>query len=249
MLAIHDSGTRAKVVNAAFPDAVNPILSKAGIAPTIGAGNIGNLIPTLRRALALHFNCEFDEIDLRMVAHHVVGNAIASYGHPDGAPFLLCVKRNGEDVSRQLDTADVFRLFLTDLRRTRGVTGQVMAASCVAMMVKAVTGEDVVSTHAPGPAGLPGGYPVDVSSSGVSVTPPAGHSLTDCIAVNEAAQRYEGIAKIESDGTVRFEHEQMAVLTREFGYRCSVMQLHDVDDWADELDARYAEYARVAAAA
>ena len=44
MQAVKASGISAKTVNAAFPDAVNPILARVGLAPDIGVGNVANLI-------------------------------------------------------------------------------------------------------------------------------------------------------------------------------------------------------------
>ena len=52
MQAVKQTGLDIKVVNSAFPDAVGPILSKVGMAPNIGIGNVANPVPPLRTALA-----------------------------------------------------------------------------------------------------------------------------------------------------------------------------------------------------
>jgi len=52
MQAVKASGIATKTVNAAFPDAVNPILARIGLAPDIGVGNVANLVPAVRLSIA-----------------------------------------------------------------------------------------------------------------------------------------------------------------------------------------------------
>ncbi len=57
-------------------------------------------------------------------------------------------------------------------------------------------------SHVPGPEGLVGGYPVRLSKDGVKVFLPEGVTREKAIQINEEAQKWDGIEKIEEDGTV-----------------------------------------------
>ena len=65
MQAVKASGIAAITVNAAFPDAVNPILSRVGLAPDIGVGNVANLIPAVRGASARLLECAPVDVQVR----------------------------------------------------------------------------------------------------------------------------------------------------------------------------------------
>ena len=59
-------------------------IATVGLAPYVGAGNIANTIPTMRRAAAFLLGQSVESVDVRFVAHHFVGNYIASYGETGG---------------------------------------------------------------------------------------------------------------------------------------------------------------------
>ncbi|WP_416460820.1 NAD-dependent epimerase/dehydratase family protein [Rubrivivax gelatinosus] len=239
MLAVAQSSQRPVVVNVAFPDAVNAALGRVGLAPAVGAGNIANAIPTLRRAAAAQLECRPEEIDLRFVAHHYASNAIASTGSPGQAPVILRVFRGGRDVSGEVDEEALFRSFVQEFRRTRGVPGQVVAATNAFAMVQALFADRMSHLHAPGPQGCVGGYPVLVGQGRVSLDLSDAVQRSDAERVNEAGQRLEGIESIGEDGEIRFTDRNMDVMHRILGYRHSRMHVDDVDDFADELQARY----------
>jgi len=108
MRAVRVSGTAAPVVNASFPDAVNPALATVGLAPLIGAGNIANLVPTLRRAAGAMLGVAPDGFQLRFAAHHYACNAISSHGHAEGAPTVLGVRLSDDAPAVPLDPAALF---------------------------------------------------------------------------------------------------------------------------------------------
>lgn len=145
MRAVKATSQHPFVINTAFPDSVNPVLAQAGLAPSVGAGNLANAVPTLRRAAAKLLDTDPDRVEVRFVAHHYVGNRIATYGDPGGAPFHLSILADGAEVTGCLDTSSLFRLFVSALRRQRGVPGQVMAASSVVAVLRAMTCSSRVS--------------------------------------------------------------------------------------------------------
>lgn len=72
MQAVKKSGVAPKVVNAAFPDLVNPALDRVGLAPTVGIGNVENAACTLRLAAARMLSVPLRSITVYLVAPHYV---------------------------------------------------------------------------------------------------------------------------------------------------------------------------------
>ena len=242
MQAVRQSGLSIRVVNAAFPDSVNPVLATVGLAPHVGAGNIANIIPTLRRGVAQLCGASFEAVEIRCVAHHFVGNEIASYGNAGGAPYHLQAWIDGEEVTDRFQDDALFALFTGKLKRTRGVPGQVMASSSVAAVVRAIATDSGLFHHAPGPNGLVGGYPLRIGAERIELALPEGLGAAQAESINHAGQRFEGIERIDPSGAVHFTESRMEVLTRTLGYRCQSMELADVGDWADELQTKYRAY-------
>jgi len=60
--------------------------------------------------------------------------------------------------------------------------------------------------------------------------------------INQGGQRFEGIERIDPSGAVHFTESRMQALTRTLGYQCRSMELAEVGDWADELQAKYRAY-------
>lgn len=239
MEAVKMSGCRPWVINVSFPDAVNSILTKVKLGPDVGAGNVGNSIPTLRRAIALATGLDLRSIEVKFVAHHYVGNRIATFGDPGSAPYHLSASSWGEDISHLLSEVEIFKSFTSHLKRTRGIQGQIMAASSAASVAKSIARQDGTLIHVPGPLGLVGGYPVRIIGGSIRLDLPNSLNIERAIEINELAQINEGISKIDDDGTVHFCSRQMDVLRRTIGYECNTMKLSDVDQWASELADRY----------
>jgi len=97
--------------------------------------------------------------------------------------------------------------------------------------------------HAPAPNGLPGGYPVIVGSGGVQPAPIEGLTLAEAITINERSHRFDGIERIEADGTVVFCPAAADVLRVELGYECEQLAPDESEGRAQELIARFREYA------
>ncbi len=245
MRAVATSGTRAPVVNASFPDGVNPALATVGLTPLVGGGNIANLIPTLQRSCAKTLGVDRGDLMLRFAAHHVACNSISSTGTPDPAPYALSVLHHGCEVASEMDHEALFASVVGDFRRVRGVAGQIVAASGVVAVVVALLDFDQTRTiHVPGPNGLPGGYPAQVGAGRVELDCAGSFDETKAISVNNAGALVEGIEAIRPDGTVVFAEPEMAVMTETIGYHCREMRVDDVDLVAAELQARYLSFTK-----
>ena len=70
MKAIKKSGSTVPVVNNAYPDGVNPVLSKAGLPVLVGAGNLDNIVGEIRRKISVAQNVPIGEVTVYLIAEH-----------------------------------------------------------------------------------------------------------------------------------------------------------------------------------
>ena len=239
MQAVKASGTDAKVVNAAFPDAVCPVLSKIGLNPTIGIGNAANVIPTLRGAVALKFKVPVEEIEVSLCTQHYFSHRIPAYGDAGGSPYYFQARVNGTDVRDQYTDDEIFQSVATDFKKFGGAFRQMITASSAVSVLLPMLLDSGQRTHAPGPNGLPGGYPVTVNFDKVSVVLPDDITLEKAIEINNDCQRFDGIDKIDDDGTVHFTEQEMAIMKKMLGYECLTMPLAECEARSEELGQKF----------
>lgn len=99
-------------------------------------------------------------------------------------------------------------------------------------------------SHAPGPEGLVGGYPVNINKDGAKVFIPEGMTREKAIQINEEAQKWDGIERIEQDGTVVFTDEAYTTFKNLLGYDCKEMKVGETEERVKELDKFYKNIAR-----
>lgn len=239
------AGTRAPVIALPFPDAVGPILAGAGLAPELGAGNVGEIAAKLEVLAAARHGVAREAVDVRLVAHHATErhafSAFASLGGiaagPQGPPPLhACVRVEGE----LLATDEVRGLFQAPYALGRGRETHTLTAAVTALTVEALLGDSPRRVHVPAPAGRPGGYPALLSRAGVALDLPDGLSEDDARAVNAVAARWDGIEQIAADGTVTFTAALADATERVLGHRLERVAVDEHDAVADELTARMA---------
>lgn len=235
MLAVRDAGLDPVVVNAAFPDAVNPVLASHGLAPTVGIGNASNAVSGLRIMAAEHLQLPIERTDVRFVAHHYVSHCASGKGSAGGAPYILRVLLDGEDVTAELPE-NPFEALRARYKRCGGRAGMAMTVSSAMAVLRAFLSEGPSGVlHAPGPQGLPGGYPVRVHGKAVELALPADVTREQAIQVNRGGQVFDGIEAIEPDGTVVFAAREMRFMREVLGYDVRRMTLHDSADLAAQL--------------
>ncbi len=243
MRAVRASGISTQVVNAAFPDAVGAVLKTQGLAPTTGIGNVANVVPALRGAVGLLLGAPLADVRIRLFTQHYVSHRVPAVGDSGGAPYHATATVRGVDRTREVDFEQAFGLVATRFQRTGGAFRQLItAASAVAVLQPLLTGQPS-ETHAPAPGGLPGGYAVRVSGEGVQVSLPEGLTLERAVALNADCQRFDGIDRIDADGTVHFTEREMAIMRRMLGYECRTMPLAEAKERAAELGAKYHAFA------
>jgi hypothetical protein len=235
MQAVKQTGLEVTVLNGGIPDNSHEVLGKVGLAPTSGIGNIANTIPPIKQAIAAQLHRPLEQVHVLFFAHTSVVQSLR-VGMTGGAPFHLTAFVNGEDVTAQLDLPAIFsRLPLT---LEHEYTQLLTAASAATVFDVLTTGASTV-VHAPGPNGLPGGYPVQVGKQGLEVVLPRTLTLEEAIRINREGQKLDGIERVENDGTVYFTERNMVILKEMLGYECRRMPLAEVEQWARELRAKY----------
>lgn len=242
MRAVKHSGVKAIVVNCAFPDAVNVVLDKVGLAPDTGIGNVANLVPATRMAIARLAMCSPEMVQVRLIAQHFFSHCVPRAGLPAVANYSLDYRVKGVECTGEFDDALIFDCVRTQFRRLGGIDGQFLTAASAASVIENLFAEDEIPAHAPGPGGLPGGYPVSVGMGRVLLMLPYGVTRAEAIAINQRGQQQDGIHAIQADGTVSFEQEQMAIMETLLGYSASRIALQDVHQWAAELGRKYQEF-------
>lgn len=241
MTAVARSGVAPVVVNAAYPDAVNPALRTRDLAPTVGIGNVMNVVPAVRTAAAMLLAAPVESLQIRLIAHHYISNRLPGSGDTGGAPLHLRIYRDGRDATDRVDLDALFRLLPTEVRRTRGSAGMYVTASSAFAVLTALTSPAPVALHAPGPTGLAGGYPVTVSERGVDLDLPDSCPIDAAVAINEQGQTFDGVQRIEPDGRVVLTELATETLDRLLGHHCAEFDVDDCHEWAAELQARYLE--------
>nr|VFJ99088.1 MAG: hypothetical protein BECKLFY1418B_GA0070995_11363 [Candidatus Kentron sp. LFY] len=240
MQAVKNTGLDCRVVNAAFPDAVHPVLAKWELAPTIGVGHVGDIIPALRKSISLFLKEPVEKVEVLFVAQHYITHFIPRFGYPVDAPCYLKAMVDGSDVTGRLDLHRVYGALTKQLAQT-GTEAQIITATSATRIIEAMANNTRELVHAPGPNGLPGGYPVKVDAKGGAVWLPETLSFEEAIRINEEGQRADGIDRIDMDGTVHFVDKPMGVMKRILGYQCKTMKVEESEGYARELVAKSRE--------
>ncbi|KQY15071.1 hypothetical protein ASE23_26700 [Rhizobium sp. Root73] len=245
MTAVRLANSQATVVNASYPDVVNATLAAEGLAPAVGIGNIANAVPGIRLAAAHMLGVDPIAIEVRFFAQHYVSYRMPSTGGTDGAPYHLTVYVNGREVQpSEIDHDTLFSLVAGRFRRIKGLAGQSVTASSATAMLLALSDRTGQVVHGPGPMGLVGGYPVRISPKGLLIDLPSTLTLDEAIDINRQCQRFDGIESVDEDGTVRFTQKAAGVLRDVLNYDCDAYRPEECEARAEELAARFAEYAR-----
>lgn len=173
--AVAAAAPDALLLNACFPDAVNPVLAALGLPVHCGVGNAAIVAASLQAALGLP-----DQAELAVLAHHVhlhepaeeADEALAWYA---GAP----VEKVGGLLAAQRST---------DPREVNQVTGM-----ATALLLGDLLAGAEVRTNLPGPLGLPGGYPVLLRGRDLDLRLPAGLDRAAAVARNQRMADLDGV--------------------------------------------------------
>ena len=240
MRILHSADYRGLTLIAPFPDVVNCILDRMGLSPTCGIGNVDEIATKVRGLAAVKLAAPIDEVTVSLVGHHALEKC-AFDGSPEPVPYILRVDRNGRDVTKEVEATE---LLMQPFKLPKGPPTHFLTAGSAVRLITALGSDCSVRLHAPGPNGLPGGYPVLASKSGVTVPEIDGLSLPDAIDVNEQSHKFDGIELIEKDGSVVFTENVISVARDELKFNCSRLEPHEVETQAQELLSKFQAYAK-----
>jgi hypothetical protein len=252
MQAVRAADYRGHTVIASFPDIVNVVLGRLGLAPTCGLGNLDEIVAKVRDVAASRLETSPRDVRVLLVAHHALepfvfrnpaepthGSAPAE-PEREPPPYWIRVELTGEDVTAQVDAAGVL---FAPYPLPPGPAWHFLTAGSAVRLIRALVVDGGCLLHVPAPHGLPGGYPAVASRAGVSVANLAGLPAEEAVAINERSHRFDGVEQIERDGTTCFTAGTVAALRETLGYNVERLRPADCDDAADELLARFARYA------
>ena len=183
------------LVNACFPDHVNPILKYLGLPITSGIGNVAMFAGCLR------WRYPQPEHKIQIIGHlyHYFKILGKTHSELDG-PRVWIDGKEVPDVEKTL--ADVFH----DLRSVNDL-GKIineLVGTNSAEVLTALLGNTPVMTHVPGPNGLPGGYPVIMHNGKVELDLPDDCTQEEAIALNKQGGYDMGAAIIDENGFSAF---------------------------------------------
>ena len=229
--ARNESGVASPVVCLPFPDNVGPALEPLGLAPDLGAGNVTETAAKLELLAG-------EGAEARLVMHH----AAQRYAFPDFAslgggevaepPWAAEVRVGGGT----LPDERVRELFHAPWPLPWGRESHDLTAAATAQIVEALLSDDSVRTHAPAPAGRPGGYPLLIGAGRVALDLPASLGEDEAVAINARAARWDGLERVEPDGTLVFTDAVAEATERQLGVRVERVVPSDNDAVADELE-------------
>lgn len=212
MRAIEASGTGPVYLNVSYPDLVNVALARSGPGPSLGVGNIDLLVPAIQHVAARQLSAPMRHVVPYIVAHNHHSFNILTNGTTYGLPFFLRIMLAGTDVTDRFDREALMADVAARSSIPSAAGASTLAAGSLCKVLLAVMTDSGERSHIPGPNGLPGGYPAMLSAMGAQLMLPASLPLAEAVAINEAGQRAEGIAAVETGGRVLYTEEARRVL-------------------------------------
>ncbi len=245
MKAVRASGVDTRVVNSAYPDVTNPSLARVGLAPTVGIGNGDLIAPYVQKTAAELLGVPMRNVSVQMVVHHYHAYTWCRAGTGHDAPHYLKVMVGADDVTPELgDMSEFIAELPRHAMRPAGRHGQFVVAASAVKNIMAIVNDTQELTHAPGPMGLEGGYPIRLGRRGATVVPPKGMSVDQARALNVGAQRFDGIEEIRENGDVIFTPESQETFKEMLGLDHSHVSVNSALEQATELRKRFLEFAR-----
>lgn len=244
MQAVKKSGTNPIVINSSFPDSVNHILEKIGLAPSVGIGNIDLIVAPWRKVVSEILNVPLRRVQVYIFGHHYSSHNLGRTGTGLSAPYYIKIIVEDKDVTKNFNIKDLAKEIPIRARRTPGNQVNWIVASSAVKIISGILNDTNELSHAPGPEGLIGGYPVYLNKDGAKVFIPEGMTREEAIQINEEAQKWDGIEKIKEDGTVVFTDISYSTFKELLDYDCKELKVNEVEMRAKELGTKFKDFAR-----
>lgn len=236
MKAVKKSGIKAPVLNNSWPDIVNPMLWKRGFRPLVGSGNLDILVAYMKWKVSNTINIPIPEIIVYFFCEH----SVTMQGSRKGLPYYLKIMVGDKDITSKFDTDSLVSDYLLP-----GMTGNTASwivrptvASCAVRTMLAVLNDTNELTHAPGPNGMIGGYPIRVGAKGVEVVLPEGITMEEAMQINVRGMNGEGVEEIKNDGSLVLTDDAHKLGKELLGVSWKDIKIGDIEDYVKEgLDA------------
>jgi hypothetical protein len=187
--AMTQLGSSAPLINCSFPDVVNGLIKALGHQVICGMGNVA----ILSSAFAADQNL-MDRSRIKVLAHY---QNLGTWRRPAEA-------RSGPSPRVWIDgeeVADVFGTF-RNVKLTPEPVIDISGASGVPLILSLAEGRPWAG-HVPGPYGLPGGYPVQLTNGVLSLDLPPSLLREEAISWNTRYEEENGLV-VGSDGQARY---------------------------------------------
>ncbi len=171
MRALENCHYRGLSLTAPFPDVSNVVLSRLGIAPTCGIGNVDEVVPKVQLMAAESLGVPVKKIEIDLIAHHAIQKytlnrqSMATIPDRDLPPYYLRITVEGVDVTNKVDSRGIL---FSAFPITAGPASHFLTAGASLKLLRALCREEKSKVHTPAPNGLPGGYPVWANRSAPS---------------------------------------------------------------------------------
>jgi hypothetical protein len=166
-------------VNCCYPDVTNGILAQLGLPVACGIGNINILAETVGTKRGISHAGAF----LMLAHHNHVAQVIRKQDMQHRYPQVW--------IGGALQSFD--KDFYNSLNLSPGADLNCITGCISVPLFTALLGKNSYRGHAPGPEGLPGGYPVRVDKGELRVEWPAGLTKEQAIAWNKSFEEEEGV--------------------------------------------------------
>lgn len=173
--AIAQSRQPILLLNGCYPGAVNAVRKALGLPVFCGIGNIAVITASLQAALGIR-----DRRRLLVLAHHIHLSKLCA--HVDEAQAWVD-ERNCPEVS------DLLRL----QRASDGLQVNKLTGFTASVLLRDILNERMVSACVPGSLGLPGGYPVLIQGSKLTLNLPDHVSLSAATDWNQKCAAGDGV--------------------------------------------------------
>jgi len=243
MLAVEKSGIDTKVVNGAYPDAVNPAISKVCQYPVSGIGNGELVIPQIKKVVSDKLGVPMKSVTCLLIQHHYAEYWIVREGHEGGGRSYLKILVDGNDVSKEFNIQELWKEVIRTAKRPGRPDGHyIVASSAVQKMMAIYNDTNELSSCIAGPGKLIGGYPGRIGRNGVTIVLPDGVTMEEAKKINEESSLLEGIEEMRDDGTIIFAEKNSTLMKQLMGYDCKKLKIQESEEWAKELGRLYKEF-------
>jgi hypothetical protein len=210
----------ALFINCCYPDVVNGILAAQGLPLACGVGNVAILAHMFEGDLGIR-----EPGRVRVVAHYETLGPFREKAEDRAGKRAPRVWLDGKEI------ADVFGRF-RHLKLTRQPVIDISGGTGVPIMY-ALAGFADYQGHAPGPLGLPGGYPITVRGRKPALDLPAGMTEHEAVTWNRSFEERRGL--VVKDGRVQYQGPAKDVLARESKTLAEGFDVQSLEDVCREM--------------